>query len=439
MAVAEKELTQQSPRNPYAPLVRGSFCGALYVLASFVVVFSVLPLVWTDVLQVPERFNEFLAGALLILIVAGAGAGLFLFGLRLEQRSPPHGLRAGIFMATVLMYFFTRFTLGIGNVLAEGVAEPTVGVVVTVAVGLGFLWILWWLFRKPGFCQWLGRFEDQGWFHGATYKPNQGLRVRRGTVVALLVLGLCGIITLVNHRSLGAERRGRNNEVIPNNWQLSIPFAGEQEIDVGFAYEEPTSAGVKVKEVTNEWMKRAGLQAGDVVAKIDDVAVAQDKKPETILRARKPFDSFKLTVVREVDKTVLKDGQKTAVREPEEMPLQAVLGNKAVTVPLMFKYHLIMPILLAIALVWVAWRAVNWPAFADFLIATDAEMHKVSWTTRKRLVQDTIVVLVTVFLLTAFLFVVDIFWIKILSNEWINVLQVDIRAKALEQQEKTQW
>ena len=33
----------------------------------------------------------------------------------------------------------------------------------------------------------------------------------------------------------------------------------------------------------------------------------------------------------------------------------------------------------------------------DFLIATEAEMNKVSWTTRKRLVKDTIVVLVTVF------------------------------------------
>src|SRR5439155_21884504 len=104
--------------------------------------------------------------------------------------------------------------------------------------------------------------------------------------------------------------------------------------------------------------------------------------------------------------------------------------------PLMFKVHLVIPLILAVGLVWFAWRVVNWPGFADFLIATEAEMNKVSWTTRKRLVQDTIVVLVTVFLLTAFLFVVDIIWIKVLSNPWFQVLHVDLKAEQQKQQEK---
>jgi preprotein translocase SecE subunit len=82
-------------------------------------------------------------------------------------------------------------------------------------------------------------------------------------------------------------------------------------------------------------------------------------------------------------------------------------------------------LLLAAGALWFAWRVVNYPAFADFLIATEAEMNKVSWTTRKRLVQDTIVVLTTVLLLTLFLFFVDILWFKILSNPLIKVLQVD--------------
>src|SRR5438046_9914901 len=104
----------------------------------------------------------------------------------------------------------------------------------------------------------------------------------------------------------------------------------------------------------------------------------------------------------------------------------------------MFKVHLVLPILMGLALLWVSWRVVNWPTFADFLIATEAEMNKVSWTTRKRLVQDTIVVLVTVFLLTAFLFVVDIIWIKVLSNPWFQVLHVDLKAEQQKQQEKSQ-
>ncbi len=32
---------------------------------------------------------------------------------------------------------------------------------------------------------------------------------------------------------------------------------------------------------------------------------------------------------------------------------------------------------------WLAWRVVNVPSFADFLIATEAELNKVSWTTRR--------------------------------------------------------
>ena len=81
----------------------------------------------------------------------------------------------------------------------------------------------------------------------------------------------------------------------------------------------------------------------------------------------------------------------------------------------------------------------NVPTFADFLIATEAEMNKVSWTTRKRLMQDTIVVLVTVFLFTMFLFVVDIIWIKVLSAPYIQVLLIDPKAREKAQQETAKW
>lgn len=80
------------------------------------------------------------------------------------------------------------------------------------------------------------------------------------------------------------------------------------------------------------------------------------------------------------------------------------------------------PLLLAVLTFWVAWRAVNVPVFADFLIATEAEMNKVSWSTRRRLLQDTVVVLITVLLLTLFLLVVDLFWGWLLSVKYIGVL-----------------
>ncbi len=80
------------------------------------------------------------------------------------------------------------------------------------------------------------------------------------------------------------------------------------------------------------------------------------------------------------------------------------------------------PLLLIAAALWFAWRAVNMPAFADFLIATEAEMNKVSWTTQKRLYQDTVVVLVTVFLMAVFLFAVDWAWKEILQK--LSVLYI---------------
>jgi preprotein translocase SecE subunit len=94
--------------------------------------------------------------------------------------------------------------------------------------------------------------------------------------------------------------------------------------------------------------------------------------------------------------------------------------------------RLIVPLLLAAVTFWLAWRIVNYPVFADFLIATEAEINKVSWTPRARLIQDTIVVLSTVVIITLFLFVVDVFWGWILSREMVGILPSDAeQAKSL--------
>ena len=97
-------------------------------------------------------------------------------------------------------------------------------------------------------------------------------------------------------------------------------------------------------------------------------------------------------------------------------------GPPHLAIPLLSDIEYSVPVLVAVLTFWLAWRAVNVPPFADFLIATEAEMNKVSWSTRKRLVQDTIVVLVTCFVLTAFLLAVDLFWGWLLSRELVGVL-----------------
>lgn len=70
---------------------------------------------------------------------------------------------------------------------------------------------------------------------------------------------------------------------------------------------------------------------------------------------------------------------------------------------------LVPAVLLAIG-VWIGYRLVNWPTFADFLIAVEAEMNKVTWPTKEELIRASIVVIFTIFFLAMALFLFDIVW-----------------------------
>jgi len=59
---------------------------------------------------------------------------------------------------------------------------------------------------------------------------------------------------------------------------------------------------------------------------------------------------------------------------------------------------------------WVAYRLINFPRFADFLIAVEAEMNKVSWPTRAELFRSSLVVLVCIIVLAVILAVYDAVW-----------------------------
>jgi preprotein translocase SecE subunit len=61
-----------------------------------------------------------------------------------------------------------------------------------------------------------------------------------------------------------------------------------------------------------------------------------------------------------------------------------------------------------IALALLCWRLMNKPGNVDFLIATDSEMKKVNWTSRKDLMGATKVVIVFMLVIAAFLFLVDL-------------------------------
>jgi preprotein translocase SecE subunit len=328
MAVAEKTSLETPQRTAHQHLLISCSLGALYVIASFALVFMGLPLLWRA-LDLGPALNEFLADSLLILVEIPLIGGLIVLGKRLEGSHPPRGLRAGV--------AFICLALLLCGLLA------TANSALWNAIGLALLVGAAVLLFQPGFTAWLAHAEDMGWFHATTFKPNQGRRVRLSTVAAIIVLAVCGIWVLINHGMLrtGAE------------WIERPLFAGNPQL------------------ATDPWMVHL------------------------------PFSDTRFVFL--------------------------------------FWITLNVPILLFVAACWLAWRVVNWPTFADFLIATEAEMNKVSWTTRKRLYQDTIVVLVTVVLFTLFLFAVDVLWVKILTNPFVDVLKYDPSAAAQKNQQGAQW
>ncbi|MCO6458406.1 MAG: preprotein translocase subunit SecE [Pirellulaceae bacterium] len=75
-------------------------------------------------------------------------------------------------------------------------------------------------------------------------------------------------------------------------------------------------------------------------------------------------------------------------------------------------------LLLGIGL-WLGVRLVNLPRFADFLIAVEAEMNKVSWPSRPELIRSSLVVIFVIFAMAFVLFAFDVIWQFVFN--WIGV------------------
>jgi preprotein translocase subunit SecE len=91
------------------------------------------------------------------------------------------------------------------------------------------------------------------------------------------------------------------------------------------------------------------------------------------------------------------------------------LGANANPSMLSLAKQLLVPVAAALLGWWISFRVVNVPVFADFLIAVEAEMNKVSWPSRPELIRGVIVVIVVMFLMAAVLFVYDLFWRYVLE------------------------
>lgn len=78
----------------------------------------------------------------------------------------------------------------------------------------------------------------------------------------------------------------------------------------------------------------------------------------------------------------------------------------------------------AVVYAFFVWRLMNKPAHVDFLIATDSEMKKVNWTSRRELIGSTKVVILFMFGIAIILFVLDLlfnslfYFLRVLEVPW---------------------
>ncbi len=71
-------------------------------------------------------------------------------------------------------------------------------------------------------------------------------------------------------------------------------------------------------------------------------------------------------------------------------------------------FRAIIPLVFMLACFYILLRVVNSKRPADFMIATEGEMKKVSWSSKKEIIGSTKVVITTLLLMGLFLFLVDL-------------------------------
>jgi preprotein translocase subunit SecE len=95
--------------------------------------------------------------------------------------------------------------------------------------------------------------------------------------------------------------------------------------------------------------------------------------------------------------------------------------QKALPESLYWTMRYALPVVMATAGVWASYRLVNYARFADFLIAVEAEMNKVSWPSKTELIRSALVVIFVIFFLAIVLFGYDLLW-KFLFREVLGIL-----------------
>ncbi|WP_020471211.1 preprotein translocase subunit SecE [Zavarzinella formosa] len=345
MAVAVQPTAEASKSAQPMGLIAASCVGAVFVLGAAALVLRIIPGFWESSIGrgISQAVNPLFSTALLVVVQVAAAVAIAIAGTKLAANQKTPGARGGIFF--VISAVFTAFFCGRAIFLLAG-RQLTAGTVVAMLVNAAILFFLVQFFRTGKFAEWSLVVDEGGLLSVNAYKPSQGLKVRRLTIVGLLLILGSGVWTLMTH-----------------NW---IPL--------------------------NNMIKVPGID-GEFSSRLGDWVIG--------------FTEAKNPLHRVGGFTILPD--------------------LAFTIPMV----------LIAASIWFSWRAVNFPPFADFLIATEAEINKVSWTPRKALIRDTVVVLTSLVLITVFLFVIDVFWGWLLSRELVGVLPTDKEKPAVVKDNQT--
>ena len=248
--------------------------------------------------------------------------------------------------------------------------------------------------------------DEQGWFSMGSYKRVQGQRVRRSTMLTLIITAVTGVLAM-------------QNAGIVSRWIVPVPYSGEVQVTDPHDAQYDTPP-VKENDVLTradfarrrlEWSNKVLIGGQEVVVTLDGKEVAF--RPGTVVD---------ILLVKRAE-NALKDLRKEG--ENQDLKSSKLVGPDVTNVDQFGLMVLPGDQLKIVALsalgFFLVWRLVNVPAFADFLIATDSEMSKVSWPPVKKLWRDTMVVVVGMFLMGGMIMAIDWVWRGALTS--ISVLQ----------------
>ena len=215
--------------------------------------------------------------------------------------------------------------------------------------------------------------------HGlGLYKPGQGYWTRVGTTIGLLMLLLSGVAWIV-----------KQCELVPipvKSWTMGVGgLAGEVSPGTTARIVSDAKEGEKATLVaTAKVVSLETVASGRKAVSVDSVVFAE---ANTTLASGKA-----ITFGDAADAQPVKIESALAIRAFELMWLQ---GTSALAV-------------FALGAGLIYWYVGVRPRSVDFLIATDAEMKKVNWSSRKTIIDSTWMVVGASVLISALIYTIDI-------------------------------